>query len=249
MPTIIAVNPVGRKKSKKRRTGKKTKGKTIMAKKRRGRKTKAEKPKFRYRTKTKVIRRYIKSRAEKRVSRRRSQTVGESMNLAKVFRAAGAVSIGMIIAKVAVNKLTEGGSEKEAWTWPNIFMAAGASVVAAFILGAFGVRKPCVILIAVGGIGLALFKVFTCKIAPKWGWTESWFGETDVSPGLDLEVADYEPAAGIGAGGGMLVPMNPAMGQSGGGGQLVAMNPTMGQSDYSQITKQAQMMYATGGMY
>lgn len=230
----------------------KTKGNEAMAKKRGRKKAKSGGGgKVKYRTRTKVIRQYVKKRAAKKTAKRKT-TVSDALNLGRMFRAAGAVSIGMIVAKVAVNKLTEGGSEKQAWTWPNIFMAAGSSIVAAFVLGAFGMKKPCVALVAVGGVGLALYKTFTCKIAPKWGWTEDWFGEDAMLPSAaaDLEVPEFEPSySGFGGGGGQLVARNPYMGQAGGGGQLVPRNPAMGEdNEYQRIARTSRAMYATGGM-
>lgn len=261
MPYIIGVNPV-KKRAKRAKATKRAKASKkpvkrkvkAMAKKKR---TTKRKPSIKYRTRTKTITKYRarpKRRAAKRVSRRGST---EALQLGKVFRAAGAVSIGMVIAKVAVNKLTEGGSEKVAWTWPNIFMAAGSSVVAAFILGAFGVKKPTVALIAVGGIGLALYKTFTCKIATRWAWSESWFGADEVSIdpnylGEEIDVVDYEPGSGVGYipgvgatdAGGQLVPYNPNMGATNAGGQLVPYNPNLGAGNiYQQIGARARGMY------
>jgi hypothetical protein len=262
MPVIIGVNPVGKRKKKSakkkpttkrkpRRNPTKPKGKTAMAKKRS--KKKGGAGKIRYRTRVNNVIRYRrpKKTAAKRISRRKS-SVSESLNLARIFRASGAVALGMVVAKVAVNKLTEGGSEKMAWTWPNIFMAAGSSVVAAFILGAFGMKKPTVALVAVGGVGLALYKTFTCKVAPRWGWTEDWFGE-DEHPYIpygaddDLEVVDFEAINGT-EGGGRLVARNPYMGSTSGGGRLVDRNPTMGAGDYRSIAAQSRMAYGAGGM-
>lgn len=264
MPFIIGVNPVGKRKKsakkkavkrKPRRNPTKSKGKAVMAKKKTKKSSGAGKTKYRTRTKQVIRYRSRPKRVAKRVSRK--STTSDALNLAKVFRASGAVALGMIVAKVAVNKLTEGGSEKAAWSWPNIMMAAGSSVVAAFILGAFGLKKPTVALVAVGGVGLALYKAFTCKVAPKWGWTEDWFGEDDQHPYIpygaddDLEVVDFEPAvSGYGAtdGGGRLVASNPYMGSTGGGGALVQDNPYMGGNEFQNIASRARMAYSGGMM-
>jgi len=257
MPFIIGVNPVKKRAKRAKATKKapaKRKGKAMPKKKR----TTKRKPTIKYRTRTKTLTRYRSrpKKTAKRVSRRRGSS--EALQLGKVFRAAGAVSIGMVIAKVAVNKLTEGGSEKVSWTWPNIFMAAGSSVVAAFILGAFGVKKPTVALIAVGGVGLALYKTFTCKIAPRWAWSEDWFGADEVSidPNYlgseEIDVVDYEPGSGVGYipgvgatdGGGQLVPYNPNMGATNAGGQLVPYNANMGgMNQYQMIGARARGKY------
>jgi hypothetical protein len=251
MPVIIGVNPVKRAKTAKKTT---TKGKTAMAKK--AKRKAPSKPKYKYKTRTKVITKYRNRPKKAAKTVRRKTSTSEALNLGKIFRAAGAVSLGMVVAKVAVNKLTAGGSEKEAWSWPNIFMAAGSSVVAAFILGAFGLKKPTVALIAVGGVGLALFKTMTCKIATRWPWTDEWFGEDNSLPsemiGADeFEVVDYTPGAMLGQtnAGGRLVPSAAWMGATEGGGQLVAPMPGMGSvQDMSNIANQTRMMYATGGM-
>jgi hypothetical protein len=251
MPFIIGVNPL--KKKAKAKKAKARKGKA-MPKKRKA----TKKPSVKYRTRTKTITKYRArpKKAAKRVYRRRGST--ETLQLGKVFRAAGAVSIGMIVAKVAVNKLTEGGSEKMAWTWPNIFMAAGSSVVAAFILGAFGIKKPTVALIAVGGVGLALFKTFTCKIAPRWAFTEDWFGadEVAIDPAFlgqgEIDVVDYEPGGmgylpGVGytEAGGQIVPYNANMGATNAGGQVVQYNPNMGAANpYQGIVNRSRAAYA-----
>jgi hypothetical protein len=270
MPFIIGVNPVNRKKktkNKKTKTTKKVVRKptrqtqrkgTVMAK-RRKKSTAKKVPTVRYRTRTKTITKYRKrgtSKAAHRVSRKTSTS--DALNLAKIFRGAGAVSIGMIIAKVAVNKLTEGGSEKMGWTWPNIFMAAGASIVGAFVLGAFGIKKPTVAMVAIGGVGLSVYKIFTCKVAPKWGWTESWFGadeDTMIHPDFlgegEIDVVDYEPAdmgyiPGVGGtgGGGMLVDYNPNMGATNAGGQMVDYNPNMGAlNPYQQMGRRSRGYY------
>lgn len=259
MPYIIGVNPVkGKKKARpKKKAVAKTKGKA-MAKKRRKRRSTPRKPKVQYRTRTKTVTRYRSRPKRNPVRRKRGST--EALQLGKVFRSAGAVSVGMLIAKVAVNKLTEGGSEKVGWTWPNIFMAAGSSVVAAFVLGAFGIKKPTVALIAVGGVGLALYKTLTCKVATKWAWSEDWFGADEDTVAIDpaflgegeVDVIDYEPAAGYGYipgvgatdGGGMVVPYNPNMGATQGGGMVVPYNPQMGAANiYSQIGARAKNMY------
>ena len=196
---------------------------------------------WRTRTVTKYRTRSASKRVAKRVSRRRE----EPLNIGKIIRGSVAAGAGMVIAKVAVNKLTAGGSETERWSWPNIFMAGGAALVAAFAGGALlKLKKPTVALVATGGCALALYKVFTCKIAPKWGWSESWFGadEDAIHPDFlgagedDFEVIDYEPSVGYlpgqGVGdtdaGGQVVAYNPNMGATDTGGQVVAFNPNMG---------------------
>ena len=183
------------------------------------------------------------------------------MNVSKIVRASAAAAFGMVVAKVAVNKLTEGGSETVRWTWPNIFMAAGSSLVVAFAAGAlFKLKKPTVALIATGGCALALYKIFTCKLAPKWGWTESWFGADEdvihpdfMSAADEYETIDYTPSnvgylpgqVGLGATntGGRVVAYNPNMGATDTGGNVVPYNPNMGQIDYSQYSQRVEAAY------
>ena len=226
MPLIIGVNPVRRKK-----TGRKK----PMARKKTSRKRKSSSPATRWRTRT--VTKYRTRRAPKRAAKRIRRRE-EPLNIAKIVRGSVAAGAGMVIAKVAVNKLTAGGSETERWSWPNIFMAGGAALIAAFAGGAlFKLKKPTVALVATGGVALAMYKVFTCKIAPKWGWSESWFGadEPVIHPDFlgagedEFEVLDYQPVNGsLGAGGGELVPFVPAMGSTNSGGQTVQYDPYMG---------------------
>jgi hypothetical protein len=241
MPIIIGVNPVRRKK-----TGRKK----PMAKKRARKRSVAKAPATRWRTRTVTKYRTRKAAMTARRKRPRGARREEPLNIQKIVRGSVAAGVGMVIAKVAVNKLTTGGSEQERWSWPNIFMAGGASMVAAFAAGAlFKLKKPTVALVATGGVALALYKVFTCKIAPKWGWSESWFGADDVSIHPDFlgagedefEVVDYQPSVGYLPGqygaantGGQLVPFNPNMGATNTGGQVVAFNPNMGFGDSYQ---------------
>lgn len=132
--------------------------------------------------------------------------------------------------------------------------------MAAFVLGAFGIKKPTVALIAVGGVGLALYKTFTCKVATKWAWTEDWFGAdegyTAIDPAFlgqdEIDVLDYEPSAGVGYlpgvgstnAGGQVVPYNANMGYTQAGGQVVPYNPQMGAANmYQQIGARSKAMY------
>jgi hypothetical protein len=258
MPFIIGVNPVPKAKAKKAKAkkAKATKGKAMAKKK----KSTPKKPTIKYRTRTQTITKY-RNKPKKRVAKRVRRGSTEAIQLSKVFRAGGAVAVGMTIAKVAVNKLTEGGSEKMAWSWANIFMAAGSSIVGAFVLGAFGIKKPTVALIAVGGVGLAIYKTITCKIAPRWSFTEDWFGadEVAIDPaflGQEIDVVDYEPGGmgylpGVGYtdAGGQVVPYNPNMGYTDAGGQVVPYNPNMGAADpYKNIVNRSHAAYAQSGM-
>jgi len=196
---------------------------------------------------------------KRRTAARNVRRRDENIDLKKVVRGSVSVAIGMVIAKAAVNKLTEGGDEQTRWSWPNIAMAAASSIIAAFILGAvFKLKKPTIGLIAAGGVSLAMYKAFTCKLAPKWGWSESWFGADDeihpdfLGAGQDgseaIEVVDYEPAD-VGEAssywgqstdsGGQVVNYNPAMGydpnmgavETNAGGQVVPWVPSMGAAE------------------
>lgn len=244
MPVIIGLNPVRRKKPKRRN---KTMAKPKKAKK------KATSPATRWRTRT--VTKYRSRRAPLKVRRRKSNPGrrDDSLDVRKIVRASLAAGCGMIIAKVAVNKLTEGGSETERWSWQNIFMAAGSALVVAFAGGALlKLKKPTVAYIAIGGVGLAFYKVFTTKIAPRWAFTESWFGAdegVDIDPAFlgdgGIDVLDYEPGYGALPGqgigetgsGGRVVPFNPNMGATGSGGRTVPFNPNMGETDFGTMSR------------
>lgn len=270
MPYIIGVNPFGTRSNpvirKKKATKKKkpasrkkspvrtksnpvakrtaaTRSNLTMAKKSKARRKKSESPATRWRTKTVTKWRTRSRRAAYRV-KRAAKSRTENLDIKKIVRGSIAAAAGMLIAKAAVNKLTPGGSETERWSWPNIAMAAGSSIAVAFALGAmFRFKKPTVAWIAVGGGALAAYKAFTCKLAPKWGWSESWFGaEDEIDPtylGADeFDVVDYSPTPmgyipGMGAtmSPAPLVPYNPYMGATDGGGKVVQYNPNMGQVD------------------
>lgn len=261
MPVIIGVNPVKRappkRKTSKRKPQTKRKGPTMARRKKRGRK-KSSSGGVRYRTRTVTKYRY-RSKPKKRAAYRVRRRESNELDIKKIVRGSVAVAIGMVVAKAAVNKLTEGGSEQVRWTWPNIATAAASSMVAAFALGAlFKLKKPTVGLIAAGGVSLAMYKAFTCKLAPKWGWSESWFGadEDVINPALlgqdihpdflgaepGIEVMEYEAVPeygqlpgemyGYGAAtqsGGQVVNYDPTMGAAtDSGGQVVSYNPAFG---------------------
>ena len=212
-----------------------------MPKKRKARKS----PATRWRTRT--VTKY-RTRARRAAYRVKRAARAENLDIKKILRGSIAAAAGMLIAKAAVNKLTPGGSETERWSWPNIAMAAGSSIAVAFALGAiFKFKKPTVAYIAVGGGALAAYKAFTCKLAPRWGWSESWFGaDEEIDPtylGADeFEVMDYTPGMetmgyipGMGAtmSPARLVDYNPNMGATDGGGKVVQYNPNMGQVELS----------------
>lgn len=192
-----------------------------------------------YRTREKI--RFRTRTAPKRRAALRVRRRDDNIDLKKIVRGSVSVAIGMVIAKAAVNKLTEGGNEQIRWTWPNIAMAAASSIVAAFALGAvFKLKKPTVGLIAAGGVSLALYKAFTCKLAPKWGWSETWFGadEDAIHPDFlgagnpsnsAIDVYDYEPAD-VGE-----ATSYWGADATNSGGQVVPMNPAMGADDYGSI--------------
>jgi hypothetical protein len=243
MSVIIGVNPVKRappKRKTKKRKPQTRKGPT-MARKRKGRK-KGSSGGTRYRTRTVTKYRY-RSKPKKKAAYRVRRRESNELDVKKIVKGSCAVAIGMILAKAAVNKLTEGGSEQVRWTWPNIATAAAASMVAAFAAGAlFKLKKPTVGLIAAGGISLALYKAFTCKLAPKWGWSESWFGadEDYVNPALlgqdnihpdflgagpEIDVMEYEAVPEYGQLPGEVYGYGAATDS---GGQVIAYNPAMG---------------------
>jgi hypothetical protein len=247
MPVIIGVNPVKRAPPKRKTSKRKPqtkKGANKMAKKRGRKKGSTSRGGVRYRTRTVTKYKYRnkpKKRAAYRVKRRESN----DLDIKKIVRGSVSVAIGMVVAKAAVNKLTEGGSEQVRWTWPNIATAAASSMVAAFALGAlFKLKKPTVGLIAAGGVSLAMYKAFTCKLAPKWGWSESWFGadEDVINPALlgqdnihpdflgygaepEIDVMEYEEVPEYGQLPGEMYGYGAATES---GGQVVPYDPSMG---------------------
>mgnify|MGYP001813007574 CR=1 FL=1 len=280
MPVIIGINPSNRTKKKSRRkpAGKKAgapanKKRKTAAKKaasttrkavsmaRGRRKAKARRrspsaPKVRYRTRTKEVVKYRmrNARPAKRVSSSRNKS--DNVDIGKVIRTSTAVMFGMVFAKFSVNTVTQagwtkGGQETDPWSWGNIAAAAlSASLLAMLLRYTRVLKKQTAIMVAVGGIALALYKVITTQIAPKWQWTQDWLGQDEDIPSSLVaadnvnvyDTGDYGYLPGheqyMGAAeptlvpatqsGGQVVPFNPAMGQTQSGGQVVAYNPAMG---------------------
>lgn len=280
MPMIIGINPVKKRKTKKRtvkktvakrakvsnkkkpaqkKTGAKRKVSTMARKKRR-----APKRKTRTITQTKVVYR-AKPKRNPRKNVRKNPNPDTKMTLKKILRGSVAAAAGMLVAKAAVNKLTTGGSETERWTWTNIGVAGVSSVAAALIAKQiFSLKQPTTFFIAAGGVALMFYKIFTTKLAPKWGWSETWFGaDDDINPELlgadddyllsdDIDILDdsgmgYLPGQddmGATNSGGRMVPFNPAMGATESGGQVVAFNPAMGSvEDLRNISMRAEGAY------
>jgi hypothetical protein len=107
-----------------------------------------------------------------------------------------ALFMGAVTAKVAVNMTTEGGSEHELWSWPNI----GVSLLSGMVLSggayAMGAKPRVALRIFEGACLISLYKAFTTKLAPKWQWTNTWFGEDDDEIHPDLLGASYYPQSG-----------------------------------------------------
>lgn len=284
MPMIIGINPVRKRKTKtktktKKRTvakrvrataktkktapksGAKRKG-TVMARKKR------KAPKTRTITKTKVVYRSKPKRNPRRNRKLGTKNPDTKMTLKKILRGSVAAAAGMLIAKAAVNKLTAGGSETERWSWTNIGVAGVSSVAVALIAKqVLSLKQPTVFFIAAGGVALMFYKIFTTKIAPRWGWSESWFGaDSDINPALlgagnedyllsdDIDVIDdsgmgmlpgQSDMMGASDSGGQVVNFNPAMGYTESGGQVVPFNPAMGAVDtaFQEISRRAEEAY------
>lgn len=243
MPVIIGINPTKRRKAKtvKKSVSKKRKARTMAKRK------KSTKPKVRYKTREVVKYRY-RNPAPKKTTRRRNPN-GDPFEFGKIIRSAAALSFGMVCAKVAVNKLTKGGSETELWSWPNIAMAAVTSMLVAAAFGSiFKVKKNTAAMIALGGISLAFYKIITTKFAPEWNWTQEWFGADEIDPqylGAD-DIDIFEPVAGnygylpgqgyedqaadqmLGEMGNDPAYTDYMMGQTDAGGQVVPFDPAMG---------------------
>ena len=105
--------------------------------------------------------------------------------------------LGALTAKIAVNKFTEGGSETQRWTWSNV----GVAVLSGFVvaLGAsavFGAKYKVAQRILEGAMLITAYKAFTTQLAPKWGWTETWFGADDDEIHPDLLGESGYPKSG-----------------------------------------------------
>lgn len=165
------------------------------------------KPKTKTRTRT-VTKWKTRNPAKKKgKARARAKRGIAALDIASALRGSVALMAGMVAAKAAVNKITAGGSETERWSWPNIATAALTGFLAAFLLGAvFNLPQRVTSLIFMGGLALSLYKLFTTKVAPKWGWTEQWFGaDEDINPALlggygygagEGEIDIFEPITG-----------------------------------------------------
>lgn len=210
--------------------------------KRRGRKKGGRKrstPKTRTRTRT-VTKWKTRTRnpGKPRTMRSRAKSGLAALDIGHAIRGSIALVGGMILAKVAVNKITSNGSETERWSWPNIATAALAGFLGAFILGAvFKLPRQTTSYIFMGGLALAVYKAFTCKIAPQWTWTTTWFGQDeDVNPallGAGGEIDVFEPVPVDGSGEYEVVDgygqdSQEVLNQMGFAGNLVPYNPQMG---------------------
>jgi hypothetical protein len=248
MPVVIGINPSKKKKPKPSKGGKPRKDRS-MAKKKGGKKKGSSKAKTKTRTKTVTKWRYRNPPKKKKGGGRgRAKRGFAALDVGKALRSSVALMAGMVAAKAAVNKITAGGSETELWSWPNIATAALTGFLAAFLLGAvFNLPRSTTSLIFMGGLALSMYKLFTTKVAPKWGWTQTWFGADDeIHPallGAGGEIDIYEPITGadeyevydgygddseellneMGYAGSELVPYNPSMGS-----EVVPVYPEMG---------------------
>jgi hypothetical protein len=206
MPIVYGVNPT----HPRRPCGKgKVKNMEENPRKRKKRSTKKA-PKTRTRTKTVTKWRTRNPAKPKRNfgGKGRVRRGFAALDIGSAARGAVALVGGMIIAKAAVNKITAGGSETELWSWPNIATAALSGFIAAFVLGAvFNLSQNVTRLVFMGGLALAMFKAFTTKLAPKWGWTQTWFGaDEDINPALlgagaeggDIDIFQPVPVDGYG---------------------------------------------------
>lgn len=242
MPVVYGVNPTpprGAKKGKKNMAEENPRKKGRKKSKGGGTKHKA---KTKTRTKTVTKWRTRNPAKKSRVGgRARARRGFAALDIGAAFRSSIALVGGMIVAKAAVNKITSGGSETELWSWPNIATAALSSFLAAFVLGAvFNLNVNVTRLIFTGGLVLAIYKTFTTKIAPKWGWTQTWFGaDEDVNPALlgagaggQIDIFEPIPMTNIGADTYEVVDgygdSNEMLEQMGFAGNLTPYNPTMG---------------------
>ena len=275
MPIVYGVNPTKPRKHKSKGGRKAVRNMENPKKKRGG----GKKKKRGKRTYTKTVTKWRTRNPAKRGrihAKARARRGFAALDIGHAIRGSVALVGGMIIAKAAVNKITTGGSETALWSWPNIATAALSSFLAAFLIGAvFHVNINVTRYIFMGGLALALYKAFTTKLAPKWGWTNTWFGaDEDINPallGAGGEIDIYEPIKDIGADtyevvdgygqneygqtnqmlqemgfAGQLNPYNPAM------GELSPYNPSMG-ATYSpyppSVTQAAKSLVHASGAY
>jgi len=254
MPVVIGINPSKKKKKSKPSKGGKPRKDQSMAKKKSGGKKKSS-GKTKYKTRTKTVTKWrTRNPKKKKRSGGRAKRGFAALDIGKAFRGSVALVAGMVAAKAAVNKITAGGSETERWSWPNIATAALTGFLAAFLLGAvFNLPRSTTSMIFMGGLALSLYKAFTTKLAPQWGWSESWFGaEDEIHPdllGAGGEIDIFEPITGaddfevydgyaadddsdemldqMGFAGNELTAYDPSM------GEVVPFYPEMGQDDLS----------------
>lgn len=183
------------------------KGKKRGRKKGSSKKSGGTKTRYRTKTVTKWRTRNPASKSRGYRAKARAKRGFAALDIGNALKGSIALVGGMIIAKVAVNKITSNGSETERWSWPNIATAALAGFLGAFILGAvFRLPQQTTRLVFMGGLALAVYKAFTCKVAPNWAWTTSWFGaDEDINPallgmGAEQEVDIYAPVPVTGYG-------------------------------------------------
>lgn len=239
MPYVIGINPV-KNKMRKKTGAPKSKGAKMAAKKRTA-------PKTKIRTRTKQIVKWRVRKQKKQAVAKKIRRNDATREISRVIRDGAAAAVGMVIAKMAVNKLTVGGSEQDLWSWPNIFMAGASSVIAGFALGALlKLKSPTIAMIGLGGVALGFYKMITTILAPRWEWSKSWLGADDdeslIAPefqGSILDTVNYTPSVmgqlpgymGATDSGGQTVPFDPRFGATESGGQLVPFDPRFGGSD------------------
>jgi hypothetical protein len=238
MPTIIGINPIPKREKTKR-------GNAMAAKK------SSSAPKTRTIEK---IRWKTRKPAKKTMAKKQVKRGTATADIGRVIRDGAAAAVGMVMAKIAVNKLTEGGSETDLWSWPNIFMAAASSMIGGFAVGTLlGLKKITIAMIGLGGVALAFYKMITTKFAQKWEWSKSWLGadedDTLIAPefqGSILETTNYSPSVGQLPGymgetdsGGRMVPFDPRFGATDSGGRMVPSDPRFGQDSSDPMSARA----------
>lgn len=238
MPTIVAMNPGGkRKKPAKKRTTKKTHSKRkvpTMARKK-GRKRAAPKK-----------RRRRRNPSSKRRGRARSyarSTIG-GVNFQGAIKATIPLLFGAVAAKFAAKRFAEGGGEMDDWSWKNYLLALTGGLVAAIATSALiKGRGNLAQKIFEGSMLLVGYKIFTTELAPKNPTLSSWFSgygqipegneygdiwrgdDADYMTGADnfyrpLDESHRTPEA---AGLGQIVPATATMGD-----EVVPATPVMG---------------------
>jgi hypothetical protein len=214
MPTIIAVNPIKKRKAKKRskvtkrKTARKITKRTVSsAKKRKGKKTMPKKKRAKTKTRTKTVIKYRTRKNPTKKRRRIRRAIGATIagvNLWGALQNTLPMLMGAMAAKVVAKKFADGGGELDNWTWKNYGLALLGGMLAAVGTSAiFKSKRSTAQRVMEGSLLLVAYKIVTNEIAPTNDTMEEWFGADDDSVHPDYLGADrllpVDPTMGLGA--------------------------------------------------